>query len=175
MQRYENKTVNPSKVDAKLNFPLQLDMLPYTSRAHRHKKKGLSGGVEPIDVDPSNPSTPLHARSPGWYDLSAVVVHLGKINAGHYVCYCRRNDQWFKFDDNKVTLASEAQVLQAEAYMLFYVIRNLGPVETVDDKNGINANGPRNGGRRKNDDDGAEEDAKAAAVEADADGEAEEE
>ena len=96
-------------------------------------------------MDPSNPTTPLHARSPGWYDLNAVVVHHGKMNAGHYVCFCRRDEQWFKFDDSKVTLASETQVLQAEAYMLFYIIRNLGPVEAGEEKVEGTANGSRNG------------------------------
>jgi ubiquitin carboxyl-terminal hydrolase 22/27/51 len=100
-------------------------MSPFTTRAYRNKKKGLPQGVEPIDADPSN-ITPLHPRSQGWFDLSTVVVHHGKINAGHYICYCRRDDQWFKFDDSKVTLATEAQVLDAEAYMLFYVARSLG-------------------------------------------------
>ncbi len=33
--------------------------------------------------------------------------------------------QWFRFDDHKVTVASEAQVLGAEAFVLFYIIRSL--------------------------------------------------
>lgn len=100
-------------------------MLPYTTRAHRTKKKNLPPGTDPADFDPNGP-TPLSARSPGWYDLSTVVVHMGKMDAGHYVCYCRRDDTWFKFDDSKVTLATEAQVLNADAYLLFYVVRSLG-------------------------------------------------
>ena len=106
-------------------YPLQLDMTPYTTRAHAKKKKGLPHGLDPIDVTGSAAS-PLAARSPGWYDLSTVIVHVGKIDAGHYVCYCKRDDQWFRFDDAKVTLASETQVLNQDAYLLFYVIRSLG-------------------------------------------------
>ena len=102
-------------------------MLPYTTQAHRNKKKNLPPGTDPIDLDPNGP-TPLSARSPGWYDLSTVVVHVGKIDAGHYICYCRRDDQWFKFDDSKVTLATETQVLNADAYLLFYIVRSLGGV-----------------------------------------------
>ncbi|KAI4134936.1 MAG: hypothetical protein LQ347_001093, partial [Umbilicaria vellea] len=56
-----------------------------------------------------------------------VIVHLGKMDAGHYICYCRRDEQWVRFDDNKVTLATEAHVLRADAYLLFYMIRALGP------------------------------------------------
>ena len=54
-------------------------------------------------------------------------MHIGNTDAGHYLCYCRRDDQWFKFDDHKVTLAMEKEVLNenANAYLLFYVIRSL--------------------------------------------------
>ena len=56
-----------------------------------------------------------------------MVVHDGEeVHGGHYYCFCRRDDQWFKFDDHRVTLASEKQVLDANAYLLFYIIRHLG-------------------------------------------------
>lgn len=133
VQRYEHNKSNPQKLDTKLLFPLQLDMCPYTTRAHRNRRKGFD------TKDLLSPSTgsPFSSRSPGWYDLSSVVVHVGKIDAGHYICYCRRDDQWFKFDDSKVTLASEAQVLSSEAYLLFYIIRSLGAM-TDEKSNGIN-------------------------------------
>ena len=128
-------------------------MTPYTTRAHRQRRKNLPPGVDPADLPmtppPSNSSAasspnaaaassqqngsgltagsnPFCPRSHGWYDLSTVVVHVGKIDAGHYLCYCKRDEQWFKFDDSKVTLADERQVLNADAYLLFYVVRSLG-------------------------------------------------
>jgi hypothetical protein len=33
--------------------------------------------------------------------------------------------QWHKFDDNKVTVATERQVLGEEAYLLMYTVRNV--------------------------------------------------
>jgi ubiquitin carboxyl-terminal hydrolase 22/27/51 len=33
--------------------------------------------------------------------------------------------QWFKFNDHKVELASLSDVLGAQAYLLFYIIRSL--------------------------------------------------
>lgn len=33
--------------------------------------------------------------------------------------------QWFQFDDSMVTLATEEQVLKAQAYLLVYIIRAL--------------------------------------------------
>jgi ubiquitin carboxyl-terminal hydrolase 22/27/51 len=119
---------------------MQLDMSPYTARVHAKKKKGLPTGMEPIDADP-NSATPLSPRSPGWYDLSTVVVHMGKIDAGHYICYCKRDNQWFKFDDSKVTLATEVQVMNADAYLLFYIIRSLGPMQDTKEQKKREQNG----------------------------------
>lgn len=78
------------------------------------------------------------------YDLLSVVVHVGEIDTGHYVSYCRVGDQacsippprrcilanqyhlqWFKFNDHKVELASVSEVLGSQAYLLFYIIRSL--------------------------------------------------
>lgn len=33
--------------------------------------------------------------------------------------------QWFLFNDDQVTAASEAEVLNADAYLLFYTLRSL--------------------------------------------------
>lgn len=76
------------------------------------------------------------------YDLMSVVVHVGEIDTGHYVSYCRVGEQvrffvpdqivsanrylqWFKFNDHKVELATMSEVLGAQAYLLFYIIRSL--------------------------------------------------
>jgi len=99
-------------------------MTPYTARTHRKIQKAFAQGLP--SPGPYSPFTP---RSPGWYDLTTVVVHIGKLDGGHYICYCKRDGQWLKFNDSKVTLATEAQVLGAEAYLLFYILKNLGPLE----------------------------------------------
>ena len=56
------------------------------------------------------------------YTLSAVIVHKGDINSGHYVSYSREGSQWFAFDDSKVVLVGEQEVLAAQAYLLVYVM-----------------------------------------------------
>ena len=83
-------------------------MYPYTTQ-------GLSGRRD-------NGDTP----SLYMYDLSAVIVHKGKMDSGHYICYCREGNDWFMFDDSKVVLVSEFEVLEANAYLLFYIVRWLG-------------------------------------------------
>ena len=56
------------------------------------------------------------------YTLRSVIVHHGVSPvSGHYVCHVRHEDKWFTFDDEMppVEIALE-QVLQCQAYMLFY-------------------------------------------------------
>jgi len=59
------------------------------------------------------------------YDLISVVVHVGSIDTGHYLSYCRVGDQWFKFNDHKVMMATKSEVLSSQAYLLFYCVRYL--------------------------------------------------
>jgi ubiquitin C-terminal hydrolase len=55
--------------------------------------------------------------------LFAVIVHAGKnSHSGHYIAFVRNvsKNEWWKMDDSRVTAVSEDEVMQAEAYMLFY-------------------------------------------------------
>jgi len=55
--------------------------------------------------------------------LFAVIVHAGKnSHSGHYVAYVRNlsKNEWFKMDDARVSRANSQEVMNAEAYMLFY-------------------------------------------------------
>jgi len=79
MQRFEFKqgrNERAAKIDTPVHFPLQLNMLPYTSRARTQDVK------ENYEL----------ARS-CTYDLLSVVVHVGEMDTGHYVSYCRVEDQ----------------------------------------------------------------------------------
>jgi len=55
--------------------------------------------------------------------LFAVIVHAGKnSHSGHYISYVRNiaKNEWWKMDDARVTVAPISEVMNAEAYMLFY-------------------------------------------------------
>uniref|UniRef100_A0A3Q2EIZ1 ubiquitinyl hydrolase 1 n=1 Tax=Cyprinodon variegatus TaxID=28743 RepID=A0A3Q2EIZ1_CYPVA len=74
---------------------------------------------------PLRPSEPVQNgcdRSQGRYDLIAVSNHYGGLRDGHYTSYAQNKDsaQWFYFDDSKVTVASEDQIMTSAAYVLFY-------------------------------------------------------
>ena len=58
----------------------------------------------------------------GVYDLFAVANHYGDMNFGHYTAFCinHLDNQWYEFDDEKVSRVDPTQVVSAAAYLLFY-------------------------------------------------------
>ncbi|KAM7221523.1 ubiquitin carboxyl-terminal hydrolase [Rhypophila decipiens] len=111
LKRFEFKqgrNERAAKIDTPVHFPLQLNMLPYTNRGRE------AGAKDNFEL----------ARS-CTFDLMSVVEHVGEIDTGHYVSYCRVGDQWFTFNDHKVELAQKSDVLGARAYLLFYIVRSL--------------------------------------------------
>lgn len=80
MQRFEYRQGRhdraASKIDTGVRFPLQLNMLPYTQRVRSRDSR------ENLELERSCT-----------YDLLSVVVHVGEIETGHYVSYCRVGDQ----------------------------------------------------------------------------------
>lgn len=104
LKRYEHG-IGASKVDARVHFPLVLDV-----------RECCTGAQETDEsMDPF-----AYA-----YDLFTVVVHEGTLTSGHYTNFSKWRDAWYRYDDDKVTRASIAQVLEARAYQLFYLRRRL--------------------------------------------------
>ncbi|KAJ5989867.1 hypothetical protein N7499_010396 [Penicillium canescens] len=104
LKRYEHTSASSEKVDGHIDFPLTVNMLPYTVKKDN----------QPVDM------------SKYIYDLSTVIVHQGTMDTGHYFAYTRLGgDKWVLMDDNKVTVASVADVLRQDAYLLFYSIRSV--------------------------------------------------
>lgn len=56
-------------------------------------KKG-KGRDQNMDIEPSGESV--------MYDLKSVVAHYGGHHNGHYVCYRKYRQQWFKISDHEV-------------------------------------------------------------------------
>ncbi|KAI3707641.1 hypothetical protein L6452_26268 [Arctium lappa] len=97
LKRFKNDGCYVEKIDKHVEFPLELDLQPYTCVRQASN----------VDLK---------------FDLYAVVVHATFTSTcGHYYCYIRSApDTWYKFDDSKVTKVSEGHVLSEEAYILFY-------------------------------------------------------
>ncbi|KAF9048837.1 cysteine proteinase [Panaeolus papilionaceus] len=117
-KRFEQKTNDKSsarKIDTPVRFPASINMAPYTSLFVRDTEKDSASSV-------------LSNLGSDWmyeYDLFAVINHEGQMNNGHYTNFARFQDEWYRFDDDKVTHSSLGVCLSSVAYMCFYVKRHL--------------------------------------------------
>jgi len=99
------------KIDKYVEFPLHsLDVSSYTS-AHFN-------AVERI-------TSPLPSALHHIYDLFGVAIHHGSMNQGHYTAYVRHRSCWFHCDDAIISRSTESEVLSTQAYMLFYIQKQL--------------------------------------------------
>eukprot|EP00667_Euglena_gracilis_P005729 EG_transcript_5770 len=80
---------------------------------------------EPLDMAPycsGKPTLNNGATCEGRYMLNGVINHMGTMEGGHYTAHCRSaaNNQWYEFDDSRVTKVAETAVGGPAAYILFY-------------------------------------------------------
>lgn len=100
----KNKNVS-SKIDCFVEFPARdLDVSPFLSQRAR-------GSI-------------LSTK----YDLFGVIVHVGQLDSGHYICFVRRDRAWYRIDDTCVSQSSEAEALRTKAYLLFYLRQDVTDV-----------------------------------------------
>ena len=67
------------------------------------------------------------------YDLFGVVCHSGSLYGGHYTAfgYNQAMGRWLDYNDSYVSKASEKDVVDASAYILFYRRREGGSEATI--------------------------------------------
>ncbi|KAF2814257.1 cysteine proteinase [Mytilinidion resinicola] len=122
LKRFEHSKSSSSKLETKIKFPLTLDMYPYTTHC-KTTAPTTKASLKNPSLSNLNSSQNINSPYPSlYYELSSVVVHKGKIDSGHYVSYSREGNDWFLFDDSKVVLVPESEVLAANAYLLFYMV-----------------------------------------------------
>ncbi|KAI9921428.1 hypothetical protein PsorP6_000849 [Peronosclerospora sorghi] len=68
------------------------------------------------------------------YDLYGVVNHQGALGGGHYTAYAKNfvDDQWYYYDDERVRVVEEQQVVSPSAYLLFYLRSDMEGVHVKD-------------------------------------------
>jgi ubiquitin C-terminal hydrolase len=59
------------------------------------------------------------------YDLFAISQHYGGISSGHYTALCKNFDNWYEFDDDRVSKATPEDIVTSSAYLLFYKKRDM--------------------------------------------------
>ncbi|KAI9269716.1 cysteine proteinase [Helicostylum pulchrum] len=105
---YDMVTDNMVKINDRHEFPEKINLRPFLSES---------------------------METPQVYVLHGVLVHTGNLTGGHYYSFVRpkKDNKWFKFDDDRVTPASLQQVFEANfggddsspihtsAYMLVYI------------------------------------------------------
>lgn len=67
-------------------------------------------------------------RESAVYDLYAVSNHYGGLSGGHYTAFGKNpiTNQWYDFNDSRVSTVSEKEVIGPAAYALFYKKREQG-------------------------------------------------
>ncbi|KAL4161922.1 hypothetical protein PRNP1_002472 [Phytophthora ramorum] len=68
------------------------------------------------------------------YNLYGVVNHQGALGGGHYTAYAKNfvDDQWYYYDDERVRVVEEQQVVSPSAYLLFYIRSDMDSVLVKD-------------------------------------------
>lgn len=156
----EKESVN-AKVLKDVKFPLMLDVYELCTAELQEKmlatrskfkeiedkkleKQGQKDKLKKPDTtkevkyEPFSFPDDLGSNNSGYYDLQAVLTHQGRSSSsGHYVGWVKRKeDEWVKFDDDKVSVVSPEDILRLSgggdwhiAYVLLYGPRRLEILE----------------------------------------------
>jgi len=111
------------KLETKVKFPLSVDLAPYA--VDKAKKVKPESADKDKDKDTKQKKDTEKEPPKPVYELASVIQHKGKMDSGHYISFSRVDDEWFMFDDSKVVVVEESRVLSSEAYMLFYVVKEI--------------------------------------------------
>lgn len=106
LKRFEHNLMSDTslKIEIPVKIPLFLDLTKYTSSA------SLTDETDGGKV----------------YELFAMVCHVGSVNTGHYIAIVKNGDgQWFRFDDSVITLVTTEEVMNTNAYLLFYITHKI--------------------------------------------------
>ncbi|UKK01199.2 ubiquitinyl hydrolase 1 [Theileria orientalis] len=103
----------------RFTFDLQMmDTVKLNTRFEFYKEINLSRYIEPQGEGASKQASESRGKKGSHkgedqyeYILQAVAVHHGSINSGHYYAFTKSSNNWYRFDDETVTKASEYAVI----------------------------------------------------------------
>ncbi|KAK6465714.1 Ubp1 protein [Scheffersomyces coipomensis] len=93
-----------------------------------------SGSTGISTADDENIEVPNQVDPRLLYNLTAVIIHYGTHNYGHYICYRKLRGTWWRISDESVYVVDESEVLNGGqgTFMLFYEFDD-GFKETLED------------------------------------------
>jgi Ubiquitin carboxyl-terminal hydrolase len=121
-----------SKVTTLVDFPL--DGLDLSRCVQENAQQSSDDADAHADADANDDgdhaaTSPTSPTSRGYiYDCVAISNHFGGIGGGHYTAFARdlREDQWFLFDDARVSPVKKSSVVLRAAYIVVYLRRKEG-------------------------------------------------
>lgn len=116
------------KISGHVEFPLELNMSPfvYDESATATVASEPGEGKTSTSTSGRKRRGTTVAASKHRYLLTGVCVHGGSLHGGHYTAYVREGVHsdfrggWFYCSDSRVQRVTEKEVLESEAFMLFY-------------------------------------------------------
>ncbi|EGX43880.1 hypothetical protein AOL_s00210g327 [Orbilia oligospora ATCC 24927] len=119
LKRFSNHGMWRDKVNTLVNFGKSVDLTRY-----------VPPPLDPKDV-PGGMGLPMGSEvtPPFYYSLYAVTNHYGSLTSGHYTAFVRvgggtggrEGGVWHRFDDTKATKMETDDVVNRNAYILFWV------------------------------------------------------
>ncbi|KAL0904142.1 hypothetical protein M5K25_026216 [Dendrobium thyrsiflorum] len=102
LKRFTNTDYSVLKICKFVKYPLELDLMPFLSSPRENEQL--------------------------IYELYGIVVHSGSCYFGHYYCNIRTSPTtWYQMNDSLLDTISESNVLDEEAYILFYMKKGSSP------------------------------------------------
>ena len=126
------------KADHRVEFPVVIDLRPYTFAAREHAQRHAEGGDDAGECEcecECECDASECEEEEGLYELFGVVNHVGRADGGHYTAYVRAGRAWYFCNDDQVARVPIATVLKSQAYILFYSKKRLCYRECDDDTN----------------------------------------
>lgn len=124
---FDYETMVKVKVNDAFEFPMELDMEPYTQEyLMKKEKEGIQGNKEDkvnvdikMDFDSSMDSSNIRLKKNKHnykYKLTGVIIHTGTADSGHYYSIVKDNkENWLEFNDTNVSYYDIAD-LPGEAF-----------------------------------------------------------
>ncbi|MCB1213325.1 MAG: hypothetical protein KDK40_03410 [Chlamydiia bacterium] len=107
---------NIQLVDSPKVLPIQLKRFDYSTEINRSiKLNHLANVPESLQVPALDGAQK--------YTLNGYIIHLGEeVGSGHYVAVVKKGDDWFLYNDEKVTKlsAEEESCLRSQSYLCFF-------------------------------------------------------